>query len=245
MNKKNKAYKGTVIVFLLIVFFGMLYLSFNKNINISLTYLKDIIYKPFTDITNNKSDIIGKNINSELVDENNSLKNIASIENSLSDFKKINATIIERNNSFWLDSMTLNKGKKDGVDIGMAVVVGEGLIGRISTITNNTSKVKLITSGDNNNKISVKFKNGDKYVYKILELEGESLVIKGIDNNINIGTNIPVLTSGLSDIYPSGIIIGTIFKTENDKYNVSKKLYVKSKVDFENLRFVTILERQA
>lgn len=244
MNKKRNINKYIFIVVGIVLFVSLLYVSLNKNVNISLSYLKDSIYKPFMDITNNKSDLVGKSINEELVDENNSLKDVTKIDKTLSGFKNINATIIERNTSFWMDSVTINKGKSSGIDIGMAVVVSEGLIGKIVSITNNTSVVRLITSSDNDNKISVKIKYGDTYIYKVLELEGEKLIVNGIDNDIDIKIGSEVLTSGLSDIYPSGIIIGLVERVENSKYGISKKLIISSKVDFENLRFVSVLERE-
>ncbi len=244
MNKKKYLNKIIIFIVLVLAFFIGLYFSINKKIPVSIYSLKDIIYKPFLDISNNKHDIVGDNINYELVDENNDLKYIAKVDSTLSGFKKINATVIERNTSYWLNSITINKGKSSDIDIGMAVVVGEGLIGKISYITDNTSVVKLITSSDNDNKISVKVRSGETYIYKVLENENNELVIKGIENNSNVGVGSTVLTSGLSDIYPSGIIIGQIYKIENDKYNISKKAYIKSKVAFDNLRFVSVLMRE-
>ena len=244
MKKKNRNHKTLLLVIALFLLVSSLYFSLNGNINLSLTYLKDIIYNPFLDI-NNKDDIVGKNINAELVEENDELKVLADISYTLSGFKNINATVIERNHSFWLETMTINRGKKDGIDIGMAVVVSEGLIGKVVNITNNTALIKLITSRDNNNKISIKIKINGTYVYKVLEQENNNLVINGIDKNIEIKEEMPVITSGLSDIYPSGIIIGYISKLENDNYGISKRAYVKSKVNFDNLRFVSVLEREA
>lgn len=245
MKKKKNGYKILFILTIIIVFFLVLYFGLNREITISFKTLRDIVYKPFYTISNNNTDIVGKSINEELVSENKELKKLTKIDNSLSEFKKINATIIERNHSYWLDSMVINKGKKDGIDIGMAVVVSEGLIGKITSITNNTSVVKLITSTDNNNKISVKIKYGETYIYKILEIENNMLVIKGIDNDIDLEkeTDKSVVTSGLSDVYPSGIVIGNITNIVSDKYGISKKAYVSTEVDFNNLRFVSVLSR--
>ena len=94
--------------------------------------------------------------------------------------------------------------------------MGEGLIGRITNITNNTSTLKLITSSDNTNKISVKIRYKETYIYKILQVEGSKLVIVGIDNEIDLNNDSDkiVLTSGLSDVYPS------------DKYGVSISLCI-------------------
>ena len=244
MKKKKNNYRIFFMIIGIVVFISGLYFSLNGKANLSLTYLKDIVYKPFIDI-NNKTDIVGENLNTELIEENEELKDLANISYTLSGFKNINATIIERNHSFWLETMTINKGKKDGIDIGMAVVVSEGLIGKVVNITNTTSTVKLITSRDNKNKISIKIKSGETYIYKVLELENNNLVINGIEKDVNLKEGMPVITSGLSDIYPSGIIVGEIEKIENDNYGISKRVYVKSKVSFDNLRFVSVLEREA
>lgn len=244
MNKKSKNYRMILYFVFIFVFLVTLYFSLNKNAYITFTSLKDILYKPFHDVSNNKKDIIGTNINEELLSENKELKKLANISTSLSEFNTINATIIERNASYWMESMTINKGKEDGVDIGMAVVVGEGLIGKVINITNNTSLIRLITSTHNNNKISVKIKYGETYIYKVLEYENNELVIKGIDNTIELDKSSIVLTSGLSDIYPSGIIVGKINKIESDKYGTSKKAIVETLSDLNNLRFVTVLSRK-
>ncbi len=238
---KKDRFRLLIIIVCFIFCVATLYISINNTLNISLYGLKDLLYKPFTD-SNNKEDIIGQNFNYEIIDENDKLKNLTEIDKTLSDFEKINATVIERNHSYWLESMTINKGKSDGIDIGDAVVTSEGLVGKIDKITNNTSVVKLITSSDNKNKISVKIKYNDTYLYKILEHENGSLVINGVDNSFSSENEI-VLTSGLSDLLPSGITVGKIDSIKNDKYGVSKILIVKSLVNFDNIRFVTVLRR--
>ena len=125
----------------------------------------------------------------------------------------------------------------------MEEMLKEGLIGKVTNITSNTAVIKLITSTDNNNKVSVKIKYKETYLYKVLELENNELVIKGIDNSINLEEGTMILTSGLSDIYPSGIIVGKISSIESDKYGTGKKLIVSSEVNFNNLRFVSVLAR--
>ena len=242
--KKPRNKKNIFLFICLFILFGItLYYSVNDGVNISFSNLKDFLYKPFKDFNNNKRDLIGKNLNTEIMDENNELKDIAKIDKTLSSFKTINATVIERNHAYWLNSITINKGKKDGVDIGYAVVVSEGLIGKITKITNNTAVVKLITSMDTNNKISVKIKYEDSYIYKVLENDMDNLVVKGIDNNTSIDMDTPVVTSGLSDIYPSGIVIGRVTDLKSDKYGTSKTAFITSDVNFDNLRFVSVLIR--
>ena len=75
--------------------------------------------------------------------------------------------------------------------------------------------------------------------------ENDKLVINGIENDVSLKEGAVVYTSGLSDIYPSGIVIGEITRIENDNYGISKRAYVESKVVFDNLRFVSVLERKS
>lgn len=239
--KKNYS-KIFISVLLIIISTITLYFSLYRGLNISFSGLRDFLYKPFSD-SNNKEDIIGQNFNYEIIDENNKLKSMNEIDKTLTDFIKINAVVIERNHSYWFESMTINKGKKDGISIGNAVVTSEGLVGKIEKVTNNTSLVKLITSTDDTNKISVKARNNDIYIYKVLEHENNKLIVNGIDNNLNL-VGETIVTSGLSDYLPSGIIVGKVESIENDKYGVSKKLVIKSLVNFDNIRFVTVLKRE-
>ena len=80
------------------------------------------------------------------------------IENTLSNYEIYYATVIERNNDYWYDTVTINKGIKDGIEKGMAVVDSYGLVGRITSLSNNTSVVKLITNSNKYNEFSVKIK---------------------------------------------------------------------------------------
>lgn len=241
--KKNVKYKLVLIILCIVFFFSLMYFTLNKGEYISFGFLKDFIYSYIPVDTNNNTDIVGTNINLELENDIEQLKKMLNIS-SMTDFDKVNATVIGRNTSLWLNNLTINKGKKDGIEVGDAVVVGEGLIGKIESITNNTSIVKLITSNDKFNKVSVKLLNNGKYIYKIVESSENNLIISGIDNNIKVDKNAVIVTSGLSDKYPSGIIIGKIKKVSDDKYGISQKIYVESLVDFNNIKFVTVLGRK-
>ena len=114
----------------------------------------------------------------------------------------------------------------------------------IEHVSVTTSVVKLITNYSNG-KISVKVWNSDNTsINKVLEVdEYNNLIISGIDNEFDIKEGLKVTTSGLSDIYPSGITIGTIEKIEEDKFGISKKAYIKHAGNLDNIRFVSVLIR--
>ena len=129
-------------------------------------------------------------------------------------------------------SGVINIGLKDGIKNGSAAVDGLGLVGRISGVGQNVARVLFLT--DISSAIPVKIKRsnqkglmiGDNSPWPLLEFVEE----KGL---INIGDR--VFTSGDGNVFPSDILIGTIW------IDNKKKLRVKPVANFESLEFLRIL----
>lgn len=183
----------------------------------------------------------------ELIKELEELKKVLELDALLSEKKVTTALVVGRNLNFWHDTLTINKGSHDGIEVGMPVVLSEGLIGKIDTVTNFNSTVKLLTS-PNNYKISVKLKSGDTYVYGLLTGydEKENIYkIEGISQTNDITIDSTVTTTGLGDIFPSGIIVGKVVGSKSDSYDLARIIEVRPSVDFDNFSVVTILKRNA
>jgi rod shape-determining protein MreC len=50
-----------------------------------------------------------------------------------------------------------------------------------------------------------------------------------------------VITSGYSDKFPSGLLIGTVSQIENDKASTTYIIKVKTAVNFNNLQYAYII----
>ena len=235
LMKKKKKRKDNQKILLIIIIFLLLFSYFEITGNVRVgNMLNDILYIPFFDIDSNNVSI---EYNKELKEENKELKEILNINYSLTDFDMINATVIERNSTFWLNELTINKGSLDGIEKGLCVITSNGFIGEVLFTSLKTSKVKLIT--DNSFQISVMVNNKNK----ILSIINNQLVIRGINNKDNIKEGNIVLTSGLQDKYPKGIVIGTITNIESESNNVGLIAFVSLQSNIDNLRFVTVLKR--
>ena len=117
-------------------------------------FYKDFYYfisKPFWPDPNQK-EIVFKSINQEyliklnlLRKDNTRLRQILSLQES-SNNEHISAAVISRKIGSWWRQIILNKGSKDGVEIGDIVIGPGGLLGRVKNTSLFTSSVTLITS---------------------------------------------------------------------------------------------------
>ena len=260
MFKKDKNRKKIIIISISIGIVILLCISLlvNRNTNFledlfksGSTFINKTIMYPFTRYNKEKgiyqteSYLIQKNINSSLEKEIQELKDALELNKTLTEYTPINATILSRNKSYWFNTITIDKGKKDGLKKDMAVVTKNGLIGKISKVYNSSSEVKLITSDDINFKVSVAIKTNETDNYAILNgyIKKDNLIkVTGIDKTTNVNIGNIVLTSGLGEFFPGGIYIGTVEKIESDKYNLSKTLYIKTSQDFNDIHYVTVLK---
>lgn len=175
------------------------------------------------------------------------LKKILELNKTLSSATYVNATIINRNIGYFYDTLTIDKGKKNKINKNMAVINNEGLVGIVSKTTNYNSTVKLLTT-ETENKMSVKIKIDDeKYVYGLLSgynREKKYFIIDGISENTDIKLNSVVTTTGLGSDIPSGILIGKVEKIEKDNFDLTRRLLVKSSVNFDNLNYVSVVRKE-
>lgn len=184
--------------------------------------------------------------NEELKKQLEEMKELLGINAVLSEYTYMNATVISRDLNFWSDTIIIDKGEHDGITVDMPVVVGDGLIGKVVKTTTFNSTVRLITATDVVEKISVKIKSGDDYVYGILsgyDSKTKKHIIEGISQTNKIEDGALVTTTGMGDIFPSGIIIGKITGVRTDTFDLSNVLEMQSDVNFDNINYVTILKR--
>lgn len=185
--------------------------------------------------------------NIELRRQLDALKEELDIDYSLTDYEYLNASVISRNVGYWYNTITIDKGTFNGVDKDMVVINSKGLIGRIVRTTTFTSDVRLITTSDTNNKISVKISNGDYNLYGLInsyDYGDNYLEVEGISNTRDVNIGDYVYTSGLGGVFPSGILIGQVSEITTDSYDLAKIIRITPSVDFTDINYVSILKRK-
>lgn len=167
---------------------------------------------------------------------------------SMMDFKEQNiltydltgARIIGRNPNNWYNIMIIDKGLRDGIQQNMPVISPDGLVGRVSSVNENSAQVFLIT--DREVAVGVLLQE-TRETNGIVEGMGDNslLRMRNIPYYSKVKSGDQVVTSGLSEYYPKGIVIGTIKKVSREPNGLLLSATVTPAVDFNKLEEVFVV----
>lgn len=189
------------------------------------------------------------NLKNELEEKKKIIKELETsleLKNDLTDYDVISSSVINRVNNSFYQTLTIDKGKKDGIEKDMAVLSNKGLIGKVLNTTKNTSTIKLLTTVNENYQISVLIEVNEKSIYGLLSgFEDGKLIVNNISDNTDISEFSKVVTTGLDNIFPSGILIGYVDKVKKDNFDLSKTVYVNPVSNFDDIKYVSVLKRKS
>ncbi len=138
--------------------------------------------------------------------DNTRLRRILSLqESSIND--NISAAIISRKTGSWWRQIILNKGSKDGVEIGNIVVGPGGLLGRVNNVSLFTASVTLVTSPESKLGVWVDRMQINGLLVGLGD-DHPSLILYSKDADIKVGDF--VSSSPASTLLPPNIPIGIV-----------------------------------
>jgi len=171
--------------------------------------------------------------NDFLILENNKLRELI---NETVQSEDIYAKVLVDKDSPYLKSIILNKGSKDNVKIGMAIVDKSYLVGKIIEVNYTNSRALLLS--DLNSKIPVLLEPID--IHAVLSGTGKNHgVIEYTKDEYKQkidGKKIIVYTSGYGGLFKSGLPVGKI-----NTNNINKENKVNFFSDFRQLDYVKII----
>ncbi len=150
----------------------------------------------------------------------------------------IGAEVIGQDPSSWFKSITIDKGERDGVKKGMAVVSPAGVIGQILKTAPGYATVLLIT--DYNSAID-----------SIVERTRAKAIVEGMGENRcqlkylrraeEVALGDVVVTSGLGGNFPKGLMVGEIKKVDKKGHGVFQFAELVPSVDMTQLEEVFVI----
>lgn len=170
--------------------------------------------------------------------ENSALRRALEFEEA-SPFNLIAAEVKSIDPTGFSKTVLINKGEKDGVVVGQAVIAAPGiLIGRILKAYPGSAEVTLITDPS----MSISAEVADSQARGLIQGEhGLGLVFDLVTQNELIKTGDKILTSGLADDYPKGLLIGEITGIRSSASELFQKAYVTPAAELKSLKFLFVV----
>jgi len=149
------------------------------------------------------------------------------------------AQVVGQDPSGWFKTLIIDKGEKDGVKKDMAVINPEGVVGRVIAVSPHYAKVLLIIDANS----SVDALTQDMRYRGILTggSDDNPCELKYVSPLYEIKKGERVVTSGLSHIFPKGMLLGVVESVESAPGTMFQKILVRPAVDLSRLEEVLVV----
>jgi rod shape-determining protein MreC len=162
-------------------------------------------------------------------------------------FTPVTGRVIARSPTVWYSTATIDHGSSSGVRVNDPVINGDGLVGRVTSVTPGTSQVTLIT--DHTSAVTAKVvPDGIQGVIRPEVGNPSDLLLDFIDSSKHVQVGETVVTSGwkargLSSLFPEGIPLGRVTQASVAEQEASQQVHVRPFADLRELEFVQVLTK--
>lgn len=147
------------------------------------------------------------------------------------------ATVIGVDPSNLVQAVRIDQGYADDVTRGAPVVSARGLVGRVTAVGEHWSTVSLLIDESS----AVTALDQQSRASGIVEGTGSGLVMRFIAHDQNVEVGDVILTSGLGDTFPKGLVIGTVQEVLRRDVDPYQEAIVDPPVDFSALEYVFVI----
>lgn len=181
------------------------------------------------------------------IQEYQDMRELLELKSEYADYDTVGATVIFSDmTGNWFSTFTIDKGTDDGLEVGMNVLSGGGLVGYISDIAKGHAVVTSIIN-DNVNVSAMQSTTGDVCVVTgdlPYMKEHGLLKLQYMDTDFNISRDNVIVTSNISDRYLPGLVIGYAQDVTVDENGLAASGYLKPAADFKHIRNVLVVTTQ-
>ena len=159
----------------------------------------------------------------------------------LGQYHLVPAKVISNETEKFNNLITIDKGELDGVEVGMGVACGKGIVG-VTYLTSNHYSVVIPILNSRSSRISCTIRNRGYFgVLRWYGNDASHAFVEGVPRHARFKRGDWVETNGYSSIFPAGVLIGQIVEVYNSRDGLSYKLKVRLTTDFGNLRDVVVI----
>jgi rod shape-determining protein MreC len=160
----------------------------------------------------------------------------------------VTARVIARSPTDWYSTIQVDKGRGDGIREDQPVITGDGLVGKVSSVTSGTATIRLITDGSMAVSAEV-MPVGANGTLRPAVGDPNDLQLEFLRKGRLIRKGQVVVTSGfrsdrLESLYPRGVPIGTVKSVSPNEIETYLRVHVQPYADFHRIDYVQILTAQ-
>lgn len=171
----------------------------------------------------------------ELESQNNKLESLLNYQKA--DKKKgIVAPIIGHSVDNWWQQVTLGRGSQDGIRVGFTVMAPGGVVGRIVSVTPRSSRVLLISDASSRAGVLI---SRSRNLGFIRGQGSNQAVMQFFDKVPNVKKGDAVVTSSVSQLFPSGLPVGRILSINTEK-NLAPEAVIELTAPINYLEWVVV-----
>ncbi len=202
-----------------------------------------VLQERTAELTNINRSLLAENLRlQEIERENQRLRELLSFGETRPGIElrggQIIARVIGRDSNNFLNFVMVDLGSRHGIEVGMPVLNNEGLVGRVSEVTNTSSKILLIS--DPLSTVNAILQSS-RLTGVVNGVVGDDPVMGFIPQGSLVGVGEVVLSSGMGGNFPKGIPIGQVIEVRQRDFEVFQEAVVRPIVDFDRLEFVLIV----
>ena len=191
--------------------------------------------------------------------ENQSLRRLLAMERStLSSYEPVTARVIGRSPTVWHATINIDRGRVDGVRVNQPVVSGDGLVGKVTTVTRGAAQVTLLT--DHTSGVSAKIfitpadpDDPSRSAYGLVQApvgRPNDLRLEFLSRRSDLQEGDRVVTAGtrsnrLESLFPPGIPIGSVTRVDDEELAQFQRVHIAPYADLRELDFVQVLTQRA
>ncbi len=150
----------------------------------------------------------------------------------------VTANVIARDTSSYLRWIIINRGARDGIQVGNPVINELGLVGRVEEIAANSAWVRLVN--DPASAVNAYLQKARAEGTVLGQLQG-GLRMELIPQEAVVENGDLVLTSGLGGTFPANIVIGQVTSVRRQQAELFQTAEIRPIVDFDRLEIVAVI----
>ena len=222
-------------------------------VNTATTYIRDVAlgvrdyFKMTQDLEDARLQITDLKVQlvslQEEAIENDRLKSLLNAKESSESQDPVYARVIARDPGVWFDAFSINAGTLSGVQVNMAVITADGLVGHVYEVGANYAKVMSLIDSRSAVACLIERTRDEGVMRGKIETWSETpeCNMYYLPKVSDVAPGDVVLTSGTDTLYPKGLKVGTVAAVSREQESSERYIVVMPSVDFQHIEEVLVL----